>query len=130
MWCAPLQVRAAYNPQRQIVNNNFKLIKAFIHHWRAAVPVPLPALLSLLGATPAKPASGAPDAKARRKAAEQRCVAMKLLAAGEPYRTAKNSSRTLKYQIKLGLSRTYPALRRIRCKHYVLLHVTVSYGTV
>ena len=77
-----MQVRAAYNPQRQIVNNNFNLIKAFMHHWRAAVPLPLPALLSLLGATPAKPPAGAPDARAKRKAAEQRCVAMKLLAAG------------------------------------------------
>lgn len=77
-----LQVRAAYNPQRQIVNNNFNLIKAFIHHWGPAVPLPLPALLSLLGAVPAKPSSGPPDARAKRRAAEQRCVAMKLLAAG------------------------------------------------
>ena len=78
-----LQVRASFNPQRPIVNNNFNLIKAFIHHWRAAVPLPLPALLTLLGAVPAKPSSGAADARAKRKAAEQRCVAMKLLAAGE-----------------------------------------------
>ena len=76
------QVRAAYNPQRQIVNNNFNLIKAFIHHWRAAVVLPLPALLSLLGVIPPKTPSGPPDARAKRKAAEQRCVAMKLLAAG------------------------------------------------
>lgn len=67
------------------MNNNFNLIKAFIHHWRAGVPLPLPALLSLLGAVPAKPSSGAPDARAKRRAAEQRCVAMKLLAAGEIY---------------------------------------------
>ncbi|KAL3135934.1 hypothetical protein ABBQ32_006979 [Trebouxia sp. C0010 RCD-2024] len=82
-------VRAAYNPQRQIVNNNFNLIKALIHHWGPAVPLPLPALLSLLGAVPAKPFSGAPDARAKRKAAEQRCVAMKLLAAGLVYGQAK-----------------------------------------
>ena len=83
--CGSVQVRAAYSPQRQIVNNNFNLIKAFIHHWRAAVPLPLPALLSLLGATPPKPSSGAPDARAKRKAAEERCVAMKLLAAGKGF---------------------------------------------
>lgn len=67
------------------MNNNFNLIKAFIHHWRAAVPLPMPALLSLLGAVPAKPSSGAPDARAKRRAAEQRCVAMKLLAAGSVF---------------------------------------------
>ena len=83
--CAGVQVRAAYSPQRQIVNNNFNLIKAFIHHWRAAVPLPLAALLSLLGATPPKPSSGAPDARAKKKSAEQRCVAMKLLAAGKGF---------------------------------------------
>lgn len=73
------------------MNNNFNLIKAFIHHWRAAAPLPLPALLSLLGAVPAKspgavagksPGAG-PDAKAKRRAAEQRCIGMKLLAAGQ-----------------------------------------------
>ncbi len=64
-----VQVRAAYNPQRQIVNNNFNVLKAFIHHWRAAVPLPLPGLLSLLSATPARAPSGAPDARAKRKSA-------------------------------------------------------------
>lgn len=64
------------------MNNNFNLIKAFIHHWRVAVPLPLPALLSLLGAVPAKSPGAAPDAKAKRRAAEQRCIGMKLLAAG------------------------------------------------
>lgn len=83
-----LQVRAAYNVKHPVVNNNFNLIKAFIHHWRAAVPLPLPALLSLLGAVPIKPSSGAPDARAKRKAAEQRCVAMKLLAAGKSHHHA------------------------------------------
>ena len=38
-----------------------------------------------------------------------------------PYRTGKKSSRTLKYRFNLGLPRTYPALRRMRCKHYVFV---------
>ena len=36
--------------------------------------------------------------------------------ADNTYHTGKNSFRTLKYRINLGLSCTYPALRRIRCK--------------
>ena len=75
-------MRASYDAKRQIVNNNFNLIKAFIYKWRAGVPVPLPALLSLLEATPAKGPGAVSDAKARRKAAEQRCIGMKLFAAG------------------------------------------------
>ena len=65
------------------MNNNFNLIKAFIHNWRAAVPLPLPALLSLLGAAPPKSPGAVLDARAKRRIAEQRCIGMKLLAAGE-----------------------------------------------
>ena len=38
-----------------------------------------------------------------------------------PYRTGKNSSRSLKYQINFGPLRVYPVLCRIRCKHYVFV---------
>ena len=65
------------------MNNNFNLIKAFIHTWRAAVPLPLPALLSLLGAASPKSPGAVLDARAKRRIAELRCIGMKLLAAGK-----------------------------------------------